>query len=309
MNADAFDLNLLRVLDAVLGEQSVTRAARRLHLSQPAVSHSLRKLRQAFDDPLIERVGRRMRVTAEGRRLQSEVAEILRRVRATIGPTDFVPATTERRFALGVPDPVAIRVLPRLLASLRAAAPMAQLEVQRLHSVRTPQQLEEGHLDAAVSIAGSLEPHLRSSPLVTLPWRPIVARHPREPRMPLAMSLEDLVARPHAIVTRARVNELVDATLAAQGLRRRIGLVADSDLLIPQLIQGTDLIALALAPAPDDPQVRLVDLPITLATSTFHLWWSAAAEADAAHRWFIDHVVRVAADPSSRPSGNLDAFT
>lgn len=301
MNADSFDLNLLRVLDAVLSEQSVTRAARRLHLSQPAVSHSLRKLRDAFGDPLIERVGRRMRITAEGRRLQTEVAEILRMVRVTIGPADFDPATTERRFALALPDPVAIRVLPKLLASLRAAAPRAQLEVQRLHSVRTPQQLEDRQLDAAVSIAGSLDPHLRSSPLASLAWRPIVARGSREPGTPLAMTLPELVARPHAIVTRARVNELVDATLAAHGLQRRIGLVADSDLLIPQLIQGTDLVALALAPSAADGSVRVVDLPITLATSTFHLWWSAAAEADAAHRWFIDHVVRVAVDPEHLP--------
>jgi DNA-binding transcriptional LysR family regulator len=296
VDADDFDLNLLRVLDAVLAEQSVTRAARRLHLSQPAVSHSLRKLRVALGDPLIERVGRSMRITAEGRRLAPEVADILRRVQLTIGPPPFDPATTERRFALAMPDPLAMHLAPPLLAAIHAQAPRAQVEVQRLHSVRTPAQLAEGRLDAAISIAGSLEPQLRSSALVTLDWLPVVARSPddADPAEPLTMTLAELAARPHAIVTRARVNELVDATLAAHGLRRRIGLVVDSDLLMPRLIQHTDLVAVVLAPAADEPGWRRVIVPVTLATSTFHMWWSRSTEEDPAHRWFIDQMVRVA---------------
>jgi hypothetical protein len=107
----------------------------------------------------------------------------------------------------------------------------------------------------------------------------------------VTMSLEELVERPHVIVARARVNELVDATLAAHGLRRRIGVVADSDLVVPHLMQGTDLVGLALGRTPDDQRLRPVLLPFTLATSTFHLWWSASAEADAGQHWFLDRIL------------------
>jgi DNA-binding transcriptional LysR family regulator len=202
MELAEFDLNLLRVLDAVLAERSVTRAAKRLHLSQPAVSHSLRKLRATFGDPLIERVGRTMRITVEGRRLQSEVTEILRRVQVIVGPADFDPSRTERRFAVAIPDPLGVRIGPILMRAFRASAPLALLEVQRLHSIRTPAQLDDGGLDAAISITGSLDPHLRSSPLLTVDWRPVVARRSSEPRTALPMTLDELVARPHAIVTR-----------------------------------------------------------------------------------------------------------
>src|SRR5919108_50489 len=192
---DDFDLNLLRVLDAVLSERSVTRAADRLHLSQPAVSHALARLRRSLGDPLLERRGRSMELTPEGRRLAEHVREVMRRVRTDIVRADDYMHTTTRRFVLALPDVLAGRLGPRVLRRLSELAPEAALELRRL-ATTTDAALIDGHVDAAIGVAGSWSPPLRSASLLTLPWRPVVASV--NERIGDDASLAQLAALPHA---------------------------------------------------------------------------------------------------------------
>src|SRR5690349_13998410 len=124
MHISRIDLNLLVVLDAIYTEGGITRAAGKLHLTQPAISHSLGRLRDLFKDELFSREGRAMVPTPLARSLITPVREALRRLEATLNELEvFDPATTQKRFTLGVRDVFESTVLPPLLRHVTRAAP------------------------------------------------------------------------------------------------------------------------------------------------------------------------------------------
>ena len=124
------DLNLLVVLDALLTEKHVTRTGVRLHLSQPAISHSLSKLRVLLDDPILIRQGSEVVLSALAQNLQAPLKEILSQIEILLGKSiDFVPANSHRTFRLAMSDYGAAIVLPKLLRQLRAEAPNTTLVV------------------------------------------------------------------------------------------------------------------------------------------------------------------------------------
>jgi DNA-binding transcriptional LysR family regulator len=130
MNLRTFDLNLLRVLDTLLDEPQVSAAARRLNLSQPATSAALSRLRQAFDDPLLVRVGNRMALTARAETLRPKVRRVIAEIEQTLrGPAHFDPATSERTFRIAANDYAVTAVLSPLLQQLQHAAPRVAVEV------------------------------------------------------------------------------------------------------------------------------------------------------------------------------------
>lgn len=282
------DLNLLRVLEAVLVEQSVTRAAERLNLSQPAVSHALARVRRALDDPIFVREGRGLVLTPEGRRLAVEVPEIMRRIRAQITPGDAEPAATSRRFMLALPDVLVGVIGPQLCARLAASAPSASLELQRL-TTSTGAALMDGSLDAAIGVVGSWGDPLRSTSVATVSWRPVVAeRHPDAGRQ---LSLEELAALPHVDVADHFVNDVVDAALSAQGLQRRVALVVTSAPVMIDLLGGSDLVGFLPSVVRLHPGLRWVGIPDDLAISTYQLWWGHAADRDPLGAWFRRQVL------------------
>jgi DNA-binding transcriptional LysR family regulator len=131
INLRAVDLNLLVVFDAVMSERSVTRAAERLHLTQPAVSHALSRLRATFADPLFVRTPAGLEPTAPALRLAGRIAVVLDEIGSILTPGGgFDPATSTRCFTIGMSDYAAFVILPKLAARVRQAAPLAQLVVR-----------------------------------------------------------------------------------------------------------------------------------------------------------------------------------
>jgi DNA-binding transcriptional LysR family regulator len=130
MNLRTFDLNLLRVLDALLDEPQVSSAARRLNLSQPATSAALTRLRDAFADPLLVRVGNRMALTALAEELRPRVRRVVAEIEQTLAvPASFNPATSERSFRIAANDYAVTAVLSPLLEQLQRTAPRIAIEV------------------------------------------------------------------------------------------------------------------------------------------------------------------------------------
>jgi DNA-binding transcriptional LysR family regulator len=282
------DLNLLVVLDVLLQERNVTRAARRLHRTQSATSHALGRLREQLCDPLLVRVGGEMRPTPKAERLAGEVSRIL----ATIGRVlsdegVFDPATTSRVFTFAGPDYVA-GALPGLLARMATSTPSAGVEFVPA-SAGMLRDVAEGRLDAAVgpsSIRGI--DGLRVKPLVSLDWAVFARRgHPAV----RGWSARRWAAYPHVRIRVASGGEgPVDVAVRAHNLTRRIGATLPHFLLAPPLLARTDYLltvphaTLAGVAA----QFDLVTLPCPLSLPRIEhaLYWSANLDRDAANVWF-----------------------
>src|SRR3954454_5595208 len=129
MNLAALDLNLLVALDALLLEASVSRAAMRIGLSQPATSHALQRLREVLGDPLLVRVGARMELTPRAQALRAPLAQALDQVRGLFISDDFDAASSERRFRMMMPDLAVELLVPPLMAKITKAALNVRIDV------------------------------------------------------------------------------------------------------------------------------------------------------------------------------------
>ncbi len=146
------DLNLLVVLDALLSERHVSRAAQRLAMSQPAVSHALGRLRELFGDPLLVRVKSRMQLTSLALELAPKLQASLDQVRGVIGGPTFEPVRSRRHFRLGMSDYGAWVVLPALLRQQQALAPGVSFGIVQEPRLETARQVAEGQLDCALGV-------------------------------------------------------------------------------------------------------------------------------------------------------------
>ncbi len=159
MGIGRFDLNLLRNLDALLKERNVTNAAHLLELSQPAMSNSLRRLRELFDDPLLIRTSEGMTPTERALALQPIVREVLATVEQAVQPqTNFDPATSDKTYTLGMNDYGATILLPPLLRHLTRLAPKIRLRTRHYAHGSQYDDLSSGAIDLSITIEDT-RPH------------------------------------------------------------------------------------------------------------------------------------------------------
>lgn len=149
-NLRTFDLNLLKVFDEVMAERSLTRAAHRLALTQPAVSNAVRRLRETLGDELLVRKGRSLEPTARALAIWPSVREALRGLQTTLAPTVFDPATADTAFVLTMADATAAELMPDLIREIGSEAPAVALRVVPL-TTRDPRRLlDDGAADLAI---------------------------------------------------------------------------------------------------------------------------------------------------------------
>jgi LysR family transcriptional regulator, nod-box dependent transcriptional activator len=295
-----FDLNLLLVLDALLTEQSVTKAAKRLFVSQPAVSASLQRLREIFDDQLLVRVGRQMELTARGKSLAAPVHDALMNIQQVLNlRQDFDPATARRTFRISMSDYCAITLLPRLVRRLAREASGIGVVVEPVgpESIR---RLESGDLDLCVipderrSLGTPMHPEmLLDQPLYEDRFVCVVAAdHP----LSGSLTLKEYESYPHAKAffgdTMVTIYDLAydEAGVASQTQVQvpnfssllfqlpATKLIATVPLGVAEMLKG--LIGLKSLHPP-------IELPILKEKISWHLRY----EADPAHRWLREQFV------------------
>jgi DNA-binding transcriptional LysR family regulator len=281
------DLNLLLVLDVLLEERNVTRAAKRLGRTQSATSHALARLRDQLGDPLLVRVGSEMRPTPKAQRLAGEVSRILRTIgRVLTEEVTFDPATTSRMFTIAGPDFLAA-VLPSLLGRMASETPNAGVELVP-PSPGMLRDVAESRVDLAVAPAASPRTDgLRSAALPPLDWAVYARRgHPAIG----SWGAKAWIAYPHVRVRTASGSESpVDAAARARKLVRRTGPTLPHFLLAAPLLARTDLLMTVprAVLAEVAPRFELVALPcpVKLAPITLALFWSAHLDRDPAITW------------------------
>lgn len=296
IDVSSIDLNLLKALDALLTDSSVSGAARRLGVGQPAASHALARLRELFGDPLLVRTGRRMTPTPRAQALREPVRRLLadaeRLVRHDVG---FDPLTTSRTFALVCPDLLA-PLLPDLVAELGAAAPHARLEVRgrRRDDARA---LEDGDADVVLTRAPEVGPGLVQRGLGRVHLAVASRRdHPGTSRR-RKLSAKAWAQYPHVMVREGHGGRSVVAdALSDSGFRRTVGLVVPTFLAALVTVARTDLfftVPHSLAqPLVEPLGLRLLEPPVELPEIPTAALWHERFSSDPAHRFFRELVVQ-----------------
>lgn len=240
MNLRALDLNLLVVLDTLLAERHVTRAGKRLGLSQPATSNALERLRRMFDDPLLERGASGLELTPRARALCEPLAALLHEVAQLVGSSEPDLARVQRSIRLSVADYGLSAFIAPLLSRITERAPGIDLVclpwsgADEAHAA-----IDAGHLDLALSVLAPA--NLRFRPILHETY--VVAMRDGHPASRLTLSR--WLAHPHIVVSgRGSASGPLDTVLAARGEQRRVAVVVPSFLAVPPLLAASDLLAL-----------------------------------------------------------------
>ncbi|NVD41048.1 LysR family transcriptional regulator [Ensifer sp. HO-A22] len=296
-NLAGIDLNLLVVLDALLAERHVSRAALRLNKSQPAVSHALARLRHVFDDPLLVRHGGRLELTLRALEIAPQLADAMGRMRSLLTPAGFDPATERHVFRLAMSDYGAAVLLPRLMATLRVEAPQIDLIVSQASREVMASQVTEGEIDLALGVFSTHGEGIRSSLLFTESFA-CLADASQLGGSP-AMDLSDYLARPHVLVSlRGDIGNEIDQALAAVGKTRRVFLAIPHWSVAPGLVRGTDLVltvARRILPQGGDGLV-VFEPPFAIPPFDFEQIWHRRRDGDKRHRWLRGLVSRILGD-------------
>jgi DNA-binding transcriptional LysR family regulator len=238
VNITAVNLNLLVALDALLVERHVTRAARRVGITQSAMSNALKQLRALYDDPLFVRRSRGMTPTPRALALQPTLREGLARLEKTFSPRAFDP-TDKRTFVLAASDYVELVLLPPLLKAIAETG--VRLEVRPWGRHEVPERLAGGEIDLAIGYFGNAPPGHHLQPLFEERFVGLIRQRHRAARARL--SLNKWLELEHVVVSESSDRTSIDRALAAQGLSRTVGLRVSHFLLVPPLIASTDLVA------------------------------------------------------------------
>jgi LysR family transcriptional activator of mexEF-oprN operon len=288
------DLNLLRVFAVVADSGSVTEAASRLYLTQPAVSAALRRLTAAVGVPLFARSGRGITLTSRGERLRDGMHPHLQKViDAALAPPIFDPRTSDRTLRLGLADSAELWLLPRLLRVLENEAPRMRVVAIPVQ-FRTVAAALAGGLDAAVTVADPLPATIRRQPLFSGGFTCLY--DPRHARL-RTLTEKEYFARAHVIVSyngdlRGIVEDLFHKT-------RNVRCSVASFAHVGALIDGTAM--LATIPVLIADQIRLVrphlktkPLPFPIAGSYSDLLWPVATDDDEPCRFVRSKIVAIA---------------
>lgn len=291
------DLNLLRVF-AVVGETgSVTAAAARLYLTQPAVSAALRRLTRAVGAPLFARRGRGVGLTHRGERLLAEVRPHLRRlVEAALTPAAFDPRTSGRTFRLGLADAAEVWLLPPLLRALGREAPRMRVVAIPVQFRNVGQALAGGAVDAAVTVADELPADIRRQPLFSGGF--VCLFDPRQVPLRAPLREQDYFAREHVVVSyNGDLRGIVEDLL---GKQRDVRCSVSSFANLGALLDGTGLVATIPALVAHHirslrPHLRVLPLPFDLPGSFNELLWPATLDDDPAYGFLRERIARIAA--------------
>jgi LysR family transcriptional regulator, nod-box dependent transcriptional activator len=297
MNLRHFDLNLLVALDVLLTERNVTRAGERLFLSQPAVSGILARLRHAFQDELLTRVGRNLELTAFAVDLAGPVHDAVRQIEDLLNlRRPFEPESAQWSFRIAASDYVVFLLLGTLLRSLTERAPDVSVRFLALEP-SAGERLQAGELDFAV-LPAEVEPSLPSLPLFEDSWVCAVwagHAHARD-----HFTLDEFLAIPHLSFRLAGPDHgsIAESYLAGLGFELKIIASTESFATAPFSLRETPFATLVPRRLGERLQraaeIRLIELPIDIPPLREKLIWSPRYTASPAHAWFRDRIADVA---------------
>ncbi len=280
------DLNLLKTLDALLDERSVTKAATRLAITQPAVSSMLTRLRDSFEDPLFVRTQRGIIPTPRALALATPVKRLLEEINQLLQSEMFNPVTATNTFTIAATDYALQAIIVPFMSLLRQRAPHVRLSVRAIEDGRIQTQLETGEIDIALMTPETTPADLHTRRLFD--ERYVCTFRQDHPVIQQPMTLEQFCAADHAIVSYlgGAFRGVTDVALEAMGLTRHVSLSISSFLVLTQILQASDLIAVVpekLVRQQSD--LCVTEPPLTIPGFTKVAAWHERTHHDPAHQW------------------------
>ncbi|WP_323122083.1 LysR family transcriptional regulator [Burkholderia alba] len=295
------DLNLFRVLDAVYAHGGISAAARALHLTQPAVTHALNRLRAHFDDPLFVRQGNRVLPTERTRAVIADVQLHLKGLQdASRAQARFSPDTLDLSMVVGIRDVLESIALPQLVATLAREAPHLRLVSRRVPVAEVERELASGNLDLV------LERRLQTGPRIASDYvlddSLVVAMRRDHPLAGEPLRRGEYFAARHVTVSPLGEANSLDVLLGSDGRIRHIQLVCQHYFAACQIAASGDL----LLTLPRSYAVRMAGmlpiairpLPLRLKPFPILAYWHESREPDRAHQWFRQRVIEIVRDAS-----------
>ena len=297
MKLSGIDANLLAALDALLREKSVTRAARRLGVGQPALSHSLSRLRDHFKDELLVLRGRNYVLTDKAEKLESVVANATRALAEVFEEQPIFDAkTSSYRFVLACSDLFGLLIVPELLRTLKREAENVQIELRAMVGT-TKESILEG-VDLALGIfedvpAGFNQQSLYDDPAVCV----VRANHEQVGKRLTLETYSKLSHLEIAPVADSLTELHIERALAAIGKRRNVTLRVPYYLLVPHILEQTDYVATLSASGAEIlatmARLRVLEPPIALPSYKYSQIWQNSHNDNRGHMWLRERVASI----------------
>lgn len=284
------DLNLLYVFQVLIEELNVTKAATRLSVSQPAVSRSLSRLRDVFDDPLFIRTSHGLSATSKTMSLAPLLADTLKGLESLIQPSEFNPKTSKRRFTLSTTDFGTLTVLPKILDQFRHEAPGAILDVKSWNEDMVT-ELDQSSIDVAVAVLSKEPPaairamRLKSDQMVCLARK-------NHSDIQGVLTLDSYLKASHVqVVLGRREYFAVDRELDKMGHKRHVSVHLPNFVPAARVVMGSDLLLTVPRLFAEDmvetvSEIVLHELPFITREFDYSMIWHERFQHDAAHVWF-----------------------
>ena len=292
-----FDLNLIKIFLAISDCRNLTQAASRLGLTQPAVSHALRRLRDEFNDPLFVRVSNGMEPTQTALTLRPAFEQVMRLLGDTMQASrQFEPATSTRQFRVAMTDTGEYVILPHLIAALHAAAPGAKVQSMRIAPDDLPGALRTGQVDVAIGYqpgldqSGAIGRPLLTDKIVCL----FRAKHPLagQPWTPEAFADLSFID----VGRDATGYRMARQVIADLGIGYRTVAQLDHFTIVPEILRRTDFVALfpysVCKMMNRHQEFDHLDMPFSVPTFDVKFWVGQAFEPDAALTWLYELLLK-----------------
>ncbi len=306
------DLNLLRIFDAVMSEMSVTRAARNLHMSQPAVSNALNRLRYLTNDDLFIKTHGIFSATPRAQLMWPAIHESLAKMDAAVNPDIFDPASAIATLKFGMSDFVASQSVIPLYVILEKTAPNITINLLPHNVEDMTASLENGSLDMAASVHRSIEDStLRTAPLGSVPYVCVMRRH--HPLTKVRFDRDVFLNARHLVVSTSGRQGFIDRQLEEQGFKRKIGLIVNHFAVAPNVLLQTDLISVLPKKTVETSscleKLVIVPLPVTIRPGIIRLAWHSRTENIPVHRWIRESLFKLCRAEAASELAKRDSRT
>ena len=285
MRLNRIDLNLMTVFDVVYAERNLTRAAEVLHITQPAVSNALTRLRATFDDPLFVRTAAGMIPTPVARNVVSRVRKALQLIESCVEPqTGFNPASSEQTLLCSFSGLAEVLLLPLMMTKVESLAPNMAVRSFPVPRTELPTELAAGSLDIAVDVASFNDRNLLHAPLFEDHY--VCAVRPNHPQVQRQPTLQQYLQLGHVhISSRRKGAGDVDQRLKSMGHRRTIVTRVSGYATAPHIVTTTDLACTMPRSLAKQSGLKVFSLPFDVPPVNIHMYWHKSTDADPANIW------------------------